>query len=413
MFFPGALSAVLLFAQSTPSLPTKDALALLNEVGQRYSAAKSYRIEAISERTSSNDLSRNWQKTILAAIVASGGKYRYEGRSGIGGAILVSDAATEWNYHVNEHLYTERAVLGEDSMKGRVIPFEEAPLVEAKALMVKLVHRADALKSATFLPEQTISVGEKSLNCYVVHYTDDDFRKAPKHKEEATIWIDKQTGLVRKVFTRQESEMMQTAIPMLIETTVIYAKVQLDEAEPAETFRFVPPSNAKLVEKFPGLPGAPAERSADFLGKPAPELQLRSADGKTVKLSSFRGQPVFLDFWATWCGPCVFLLKDLKELHAQTEPKGLAWIGIDSDEESEASSAFISKEAIRWPNYHDADGRLGKTFERNAIPLGVLIDAQGTVTFYQSGYEISDLKRAIAKLGPEFSFLTEPVTAAK
>jgi len=413
MFFPGALAAVLLLAQSTPSLPTEDALALLNEVGQRYAAAKSYRIEAISERTSSNELSRNWQKTILTAIVAPGGKYRYEGRSGMGGAVLVSDAATEWNYHVNEHLYTERASLGEDSMKGRVITFEEAPLIEAKALMPKLTHRADALKSASFLPQQTISVGEKSLHCYVVHYTDDDFQKSAKYKEEATIWIDQETDRVVKVFTRRESEMMPAAIPLLIETTVIYSRVQLDEAEPAETFRFVPPSNAKRVDKFPGLPGAPAERSTDFVGKPAPELELKSADGKTVKLSSFRGQPVFLDFWATWCGPCVFLLKDLKELHAATEPKGLVWIGIDSDEESEASAAFISKEAIQWPNFHDPDGRLGKTFERNAIPLGVLIDAQGKVTFYQSAYEISDLKRAIVKLGPEFSFLTQPVTAAK
>lgn len=137
MFFPRALSVVLLLAQSTPSLATEDALALLNQVGQRYSAAKAYRIEAITERTSSNELSCNWQK---------------------------------------------------------------------------LAHLADALKSAAFLPEKTISVDGKSLNCQVAHSTDDDFPKARKYQEEGTVWIDKQTELVAKVFTRAETEMMPTAI---------------------------------------------------------------------------------------------------------------------------------------------------------------------------------------------------------
>ena len=73
------------------------------------------------------------------------------------------------------------------------------------------------------------------------------------------------------------------------------------------------------------------------------------------------------------------------------------------------SAAFISKERIAWPNYHDPEGLLGKTFERNAIPLGILIDAQGKIIFYKSAYEIGDLKRAIAKLGPEFSSMAQPV----
>ena len=334
MFFPGALSVILLMAQLMSSTRPQDALALLNEVGQRYSAAKSYRMEAIEERTSSNELSRNWHKTILAVMVAPGGKYRYEGRSGMGGAVVVSDGTTEWSYHLNEHLYTERVALGEDSMRGRAIPSGEVPVLEAKALMVKLMHRTDALKSASFLPEETISVAGRSLDCYVVHYTDEDFRKPGKYKEEGTIWIDKETKLVAKIFTRNQSEIVPTGIPILIETTVLYQKVQLDEQEPAETFRFVPPSEAKLVERFPDLPGMPGDKSADFLGQAAPELQLKSADGKVTELSRFRGKPVFLDFWASSCGPCVFLLKDLKELYAQTEPKGLVWIGIDSDEES-------------------------------------------------------------------------------
>lgn len=68
---------------------------------------------------------------------------------------------------------------------------------------------------------------------------------------------------------------------------------------------------------------------------------------------------------------------------------------------------------MAWRNYHDPDGALGNKFERNAIPLGILIDAQGKIIFCQSAYDIADLRRAIAKLGPEFSSIAKPVPAAK
>src|SRR6266478_2127345 len=88
-----------LVTQAAPQNSTiPDPLGLLNEVSQRYADAKSYHVEAIEERTSGNELQRDWQRRLLVAIVMPGGRYRYEGRSGIGSSILVSDGATHWNY---------------------------------------------------------------------------------------------------------------------------------------------------------------------------------------------------------------------------------------------------------------------------------------------------------------------------
>jgi hypothetical protein len=106
-------SIVLLLAstlsQGTPqSSPTSDGLRLLNEVSQQYANAKSYHIEAAEQDESSSDLYRNWQKTLITGIVTPGGRYRYEGHSPFGSPILVSDRTTEWNYHVQERLYTEQ-----------------------------------------------------------------------------------------------------------------------------------------------------------------------------------------------------------------------------------------------------------------------------------------------------------------
>ena len=125
-----------------------------------------------------------------------------------------------------------------------------------------------------------------------------------------------------------------------------------------------------------------------------------------MSLSSLRGKPVFLDFWATWCGPCKGMVPDLVKLYDETAPKGLVWLGIDNDENPEAAEKFISQQHIPWRNYHDLDGAMGAAFQRNGIPLGVLIDAQGTIKFYAAGYEMKDLQSAISKLGPEFESLT-------
>ena len=412
MLFPFVLLLAVASVQS-PDPPAKDALALLTEVGQRYADAKSYHIEAIEENTSSNELQRFWHKTLLTAIVMPGGRYRYEGRSGNATAILVSDGTSQWDYHVYEHIYTQQPTPSEDAPTGWITGEAEGDLMSARQIVRQMIHRTDNLKSASFLPDETISVNGKSVPCYVIRYSSEDLQK--KYKDDVnewTLWIDKSRKVVLKTYSQGVTQMRtgsHTRIPLHMETTVIYPKVDLDPQEAASSFNFVPPSDAKLVAAFPG----PSIHEVDLTGKPAPELQLKSIDGKITTLSSFHGQPVFIEFWATWCGPCVDLMPDLNKLYAELKGKGLGWMSIDNDEDSSDAATFLSGEHITWPNYHDEDGSLGKAFQRHGIPLGVLIDADGKIVFYQSGYEISDLRAAIAKLGPQFRPIVSPTTAAK
>ena len=417
MHFPMFLILALL-PQTPQTAPAQDALALLNEVSQRYADAKSYHIEAVEEDTSTNELSRHWDKKLLTAIVMADGRFRYEARTGSGSAIFVSDGTMQSDYHPYDHLYTQQPASSDDPFAGHVFGADEAPLLLARVLLTKMSHRGDGVKSATFLPDETISVDGKSVDCYVVHYLTEPSRTGD-FTFEWTYWIDKSRKLVVKTFDRRRETYALTLsgghLPMSTETTMVYPVVALDQPEADTAFAFVPPAEAKLVTEFPNvfMRNPQSADPSNLTGKPAPELQLKSSDGKITALSSFRGKPVFIEFWATWCLPCVELMPGLATLHAETADKGLAWLSIDYDKDPKVADGFLARDHISWPNYHDGDGSLGKPFHRTGIPLGILIDADGKVTFYKSGYRIAELRTAIAKLGPEFNSVTSAVANTK
>ncbi len=86
-------------------------------------------------------------------------------------------------------------------------------------------------------------------------------------------------------------------------------------------------------------PEPPADGSPDaqmppnpLLGKPAPGFTLEDSTGKKVSLASFRGRPVLINFWATWCGPCKFEIPWLAALHTQYAPQGFEILGVSADE---------------------------------------------------------------------------------
>jgi thiol-disulfide isomerase/thioredoxin len=146
----------------------------------------------------------------------------------------------------------------------------------------------------------------------------------------------------------------------------------------------------------------------EFLNKPAPDVSLPEPGGANLTLSSLRGKPVFLEFWSSWCGPCVAAMPQLIDLHRQAIPVGIKWFSIDVDEVPESATKLLADKHADWPNYHDGDGTISKAFARVGVPLGVLIDADGKVVFYQFGFQVSELRKAIARLGPEYAKLLPP-----
>jgi thiol-disulfide isomerase/thioredoxin len=136
------------------------------------------------------------------------------------------------------------------------------------------------------------------------------------------------------------------------------------------------------------------------IGQAAPRVQFLLSDGNRVALESYRGKPVLLDFWATWCGPCVLAMPNIERLYSLANQNGLTVISVDEDNDALAAVAYLARHEYAWTNYHDLNGWVRKAFRGDYIPLTVLIDAQGKVAYYDSSSNDEALRAAIAKLGP-------------
>jgi peroxiredoxin len=114
--------------------------------------------------------------------------------------------------------------------------------------------------------------------------------------------------------------------------------------------------------------------------KPAPEFELKDADGKTVRLSDYKGKVVLLDFWATWCGPCKIEIPWFIEFERQYKDKGFSVIGVAMDEEGwTVVKPFISELAINYRILQGTDSTAQLYGGVDALPTTFLIDRDGKI----------------------------------
>ncbi len=118
------------------------------------------------------------------------------------------------------------------------------------------------------------------------------------------------------------------------------------------------------------------------VGAPFPAITEQDFEGKPLTLDAYKGKVVLLDFWATWCGPCVAELPNVLAAYQKYHGKGFEIIGISLDKDRAALSAFLKENKVTWQQYFDGQGWQNKLAQQHgvmSIPTTYLLDGEGRI----------------------------------
>lgn len=141
----------------------------------------------------------------------------------------------------------------------------------------------------------------------------------------------------------------------------------------------------------PALPGQ--------IGSAAPGFSLVDLDGNPVTLASLRGRPVIVNFWASWCTPCIAEFPLLQRAYADHAGDGLAVVGIVFQDREAAARSFMEQRGGSWPTAMDPNGLVAAAYGVDAPPASFFVDRTGVIAGRQIG-ELSqaDLDRQLATI---------------
>lgn len=129
-------------------------------------------------------------------------------------------------------------------------------------------------------------------------------------------------------------------------------------------------------------------RNQNRTGYPAPDFELSDLNGRTHRLSEYRGQVVFLNLWATWCPPCREEIPSMDRLYRRFSSQGLVMLAVSEDTSPpETIAAFAREIGATFPILHDSQGRLPTVYGVTGYPETFIIDRAGNIIQHIVGPE--------------------------
>ena len=146
------------------------------------------------------------------------------------------------------------------------------------------------------------------------------------------------------------------------------------------------------------LAGLDSEKKLAIGGEPI-HFDVKSISGQKLSPAAYKGKVLLIDFWATWCGPCVAEMPNVKSVYAKYHGKGFEIVGISLDQSRDKLDTYLQRQDIKWPQYFDGkywNNDIAVSYGVKSIPATFLVDKKGKIRY--KSLRGKQLEQAVAEL---------------
>ena len=154
------------------------------------------------------------------------------------------------------------------------------------------------------------------------------------------------------------------------------------------------------LDRTGGSDLGPLDDRSPSVGELAPQFELRNVDGQVVRLSDFRGKVVWINFWATWCGPCRRELPDIARLAAEFGDDDLVVLAVNQEQSATVARDFWEELGLDLPILLDSGREVSDQYRLRGLPDNFFIDREGVLQSFQLGFLVEEqMRESLAAAG--------------